>query len=68
MDLENMFKKKAVPARTDISQAGNKPEVPEGPLGNVINAEKQLLQKRQRNRTISVQNAGIFPYSGIPEN
>ena len=66
MNLENMFKKKAVRTRMERSQTESRPEVPEGLLkkcnkcgGAIIAREAELYLPEMRR---------IFPYSGVQTN
>ncbi len=60
MDLENMFKKKAVPARTDISQAGNKPEVPEGLLRKCNKCGKAIIAEEAKEQNYICPKCGGY--------
>ncbi|MCI9074994.1 MAG: acetyl-CoA carboxylase carboxyltransferase subunit beta [Dorea sp.] len=60
MDLENMFKKKVVPARTDISQAGNKPEVPEGLLRKCNKCGKAIIAEEAKEQNYICPKCGGY--------
>lgn len=60
MNLENMFKKKAVPARTDISQNGSKPEVPEGLLRKCNKCGKAIIAEEAREQDYICPKCGGY--------
>ena len=60
MDLQNMFKKRAVSAGTDSSQTGNKPEVPEGLLRKCNKCGKAIIAEEAKEQNYICPKCGGY--------
>ncbi len=60
MDLENMFKKRAVLAGTDSSRAGNKPEVPEGLLRKCNKCGRAIIAEEAKEQNYICPKCGGY--------
>lgn len=60
MDLENMFKKRAVSAGTEVSRMGNKPEVPEGLLRKCNKCGKAIIAEEAKEQDYICPKCGGY--------